>query len=201
MSFAFKKFSFFQQSEVHGHAFPLNSTCYTSGPGCFLVGCDNGSLHVLDEAFQLLTTLPAHGFRVFELVHLPVGLQCSIGHKAFGFMPRALSMPPTLCTTMHTMHHEPTPQERNLLVTLGSEEPGYSTASIKVWDVQRLLALAHAPPPPATATAVTSTSGQAPGGGVSPQLVLLKSTKVGAAAVRPVWLHMMSQQGYGAPCS
>ena len=72
MSYAFKKYNFFTHSEVHGHAFPRNATCSTPGAGCCFVGCDNGSVQLLDDSFQLLTSFQAHGHKVLELVFTQV---------------------------------------------------------------------------------------------------------------------------------
>ena len=71
--FAFKKFQFFQHTEVQGHAYPRNATCCAPTPACSYVGCDNGSIHVLDPSFQLMASFPAHGYRVLDLVWLEVG--------------------------------------------------------------------------------------------------------------------------------
>lgn len=80
MSFAFKKFNFFQHSEVHGHAYPRNATCVAPAPPCIHVGCDNGAVQLLDESFQLLCSFPAHGYRVQEVVWLEVCVGPIIGH-------------------------------------------------------------------------------------------------------------------------
>lgn len=72
MSFAFKKFTFFQHTEVQGHAYPRNATCCAPSPVCLHVGCDNGSVHLLDSSFQLLATFQAYGYKVHEALWLEV---------------------------------------------------------------------------------------------------------------------------------
>lgn len=83
MSFAFKKFSFFQQHEVKIHGFPSNSTCHCLGGNLLYVGCDNGTVHLLDEAFQSQGSLNAYGYKVQYMAWAPVSMlllnQC--GHK------------------------------------------------------------------------------------------------------------------------
>lgn len=80
MSFAFKRFSFFNHSELGVHAYPKNATCYVSTPGipgapngCVATGCDNGAAYLLNDTFQLLLSFQAHGYRVYELVYVQVG--------------------------------------------------------------------------------------------------------------------------------
>jgi hypothetical protein len=72
MSFAFKKFSFFQQHEVKLHGFPANSTCHCLGGSLLYVGCDNGTVHLLDEAFQSQGSLNAYGHKVLFIAWAPV---------------------------------------------------------------------------------------------------------------------------------
>jgi hypothetical protein len=72
MSLAFKKFTFFQQQEEKGHNYPAGAACYCEGPGCLYVGCDNGSLHLLDEQYHTITSFNAHGHKIFELCLLEV---------------------------------------------------------------------------------------------------------------------------------
>lgn len=76
MSLAFKKFTFFQQQEEKGHAYPAGAACYCEGPGCLYVGCDNGSLHLLDEQYRTITSFNAHGHKIFELCLLEVRYEC-----------------------------------------------------------------------------------------------------------------------------
>lgn len=75
MSFAFKKFNFFVQNETASNGFPRNSTCHTQGSSALFVGCDNGSVHALDESFNLLYTFHAHGHKVLEVLWLEVRMQ------------------------------------------------------------------------------------------------------------------------------
>lgn len=67
MSFAFKKFSFFQQQEVKAHGFPANPTSYCCGASLIYVGCDNGSVVVLDDGYQLVHSFSAHSHKVLHL--------------------------------------------------------------------------------------------------------------------------------------
>ncbi|MEW5305679.1 MAG: hypothetical protein WDW36_008205 [Sanguina aurantia] len=99
MSFAFKKFNFFVQNETASNGFPKNSTCHTQGSSALFVGCDNGSVHALDESFNLLYTFNAHGHKVLEVLWL---------------------------------------EGRRLLLTVGVEEPGFSSSSLKLWDVDKI---------------------------------------------------------------
>lgn len=70
--FAFKKFSFFQQVEVKLHGFPPNSTCHCEGPQQMFVGCDNGSIHVLDETYQSQGSFGAFGHKVLYMAYVQV---------------------------------------------------------------------------------------------------------------------------------
>jgi hypothetical protein len=72
MSFAFKKFNFFQQHEVKLHGFPANSTCHCLGGSLLYVGCDNGTVHLLDEVFQSQGSLHAYGYKVLFMAWAPV---------------------------------------------------------------------------------------------------------------------------------
>jgi len=68
MSFAFKRFSFFGQHDTATHAFPTAAaTCAATGAGRVFVGCDGGALHVLDEAFRAVVTVPAYGHKLLLL--------------------------------------------------------------------------------------------------------------------------------------
>jgi hypothetical protein len=78
MSFAFKKFSFFQQHEVKLHGFPANSTCHCLGGSLLYVGCDNGTVHLLDEAFQSQGSLNAYGYKVLFMAWAPVSCNSSL---------------------------------------------------------------------------------------------------------------------------
>jgi hypothetical protein len=73
MSFAFKKFSFFQQHEIKSHGVPAAATCYCAGGGLLFVGCDGGAVAVLDDAFQLLLSFPAHAHKTLHMVWAEVG--------------------------------------------------------------------------------------------------------------------------------
>lgn len=73
MSFAFKKFSFFQQHEVKIHGFPSNSTCHCLGGSLLYVGCDNGTVHLLDDTFQTQGSLNAYGYKVLYITWSQVG--------------------------------------------------------------------------------------------------------------------------------
>ncbi|KAJ9526623.1 hypothetical protein QJQ45_017615, partial [Haematococcus lacustris] len=126
MSFAFKKFSFFTHSELQNHAYPRNATCCTPTPHCCAVGCDNGSIHLLNSAFQLILSFQAHGAKVFELVYV----------EACG-----------------------------LLVSCGAEEPGISSATLKLWDMSRLLGPSQGHARPAAPTLAGATGGQLAAGG------------------------------------
>lgn len=75
--FAFKKFSFFQQVEVKLHGFPPNSTCHTVGPQHLFVGCDSGSIHVLDETYQSQGSFNGFGHKVLFMAYAKVGPGCS----------------------------------------------------------------------------------------------------------------------------
>jgi hypothetical protein len=82
MSFAFKKFNFWQHSEVTEHGFPKNATCSSTSPHHLFAGCDNGACVVLDPVFRLVTSFQAHTFRVFHVQFLPVScghVDCMIG--------------------------------------------------------------------------------------------------------------------------
>jgi hypothetical protein len=79
MSFAFKKFNFFQQHEVKLHGFPANSTCHCLGGSLLYVGCDNGTVHLLDEAFQSQGSLNVYGYKVLFMAWAPVGCSSSGG--------------------------------------------------------------------------------------------------------------------------
>lgn len=84
MSFAFKKFQFLQNAEVPAHAWPRNATCSVPSPRHLYVGCDNGTVHVLDGSFQLFSTFQAHAFRVFYVGYLEVrdqGSACCSAHE------------------------------------------------------------------------------------------------------------------------
>lgn len=107
MSFAFKKFNFFTQQELKDHTFPANATCHCVGNGLVFLGCDNGSLHVLDDQYQTVSSFTAHGHRVLFVRWLQV---------------------------------------RNQLLTVGVEEPGISTASLKIWEYGKLVGATNPTP-------------------------------------------------------
>jgi hypothetical protein len=70
--FAFKKFSFFQQVEVKLHGLPPNSTCHCVGPQQLFIGCDNGSIHVLDETYQSQGSFNGFGHKVLFMAFAQV---------------------------------------------------------------------------------------------------------------------------------
>ena len=72
MSFAFKRFNFFQQSDVSQHEYPRNATSSCIGDPLLFVGCDNGSVHALDESLQTVFSFTAHSYKVFEVIWLEV---------------------------------------------------------------------------------------------------------------------------------
>ncbi|KAG2428575.1 hypothetical protein HYH02_014378 [Chlamydomonas schloesseri] len=105
MSFAFKRFNFFQPHQVPRHAFPPNASCVVPGGPVLWVGTESGSVFILDARLSLLGTFNAHGHRVLEVVWL---------------------------------------EKRQLLITVGSEEPGCSSTTVKLWPAEKLLAAAAA---------------------------------------------------------
>lgn len=71
--FAFKRFNFFHQQEVHGHTFPTNATCYAPNTsGHLFVGCDDGRVHAVDEHAHSAYSFAAHGHKVFDALLLEV---------------------------------------------------------------------------------------------------------------------------------
>lgn len=72
MSFAFKRFNFFQQSEVKNHGVPSNAVCTAHGLDTLWVGTDNGAVHALDSSYAARAVFGAHGHRVLELIWLAV---------------------------------------------------------------------------------------------------------------------------------
>ncbi len=73
MSFAFRKFSFFQQQEIKSHGLPANASCYTEGRGLLFVGCDNGAVQLVDDGFQAVWSFTAHGHKVLRMAWAQVG--------------------------------------------------------------------------------------------------------------------------------
>lgn len=67
MSFAFKKFSFFQQHEVKAHGVPPNVTSCCAGGAYIFAGCDNGTVAVLDEGYQLVHSFAAHAHKTLHV--------------------------------------------------------------------------------------------------------------------------------------
>jgi WD40 repeat protein len=67
MSFAFKKFSFFQQIELQSHSFPVNSTACAYSTQYIFVGCDDGTIHILNDRFETLASVTGFGHRVLHL--------------------------------------------------------------------------------------------------------------------------------------
>ena len=74
MSFAFKKFNFFQQVDLRdpstGDA--RNGTCYAASSSHLYVGCDSGIVQALNERAQLAFSFVAHGSRVFHATWIAV---------------------------------------------------------------------------------------------------------------------------------
>ncbi|PNW86687.1 hypothetical protein CHLRE_02g095074v5 [Chlamydomonas reinhardtii] len=105
MSFAFKRFNFFQPHQVPRHGFPPNASCVAPGGPVLWVGTESGSVFILDARLSLLGTFNAHGHRVLEVIWL---------------------------------------EKRQLLITVGSEEPGCSSTTVKLWPAEKLLAAAAA---------------------------------------------------------
>ena len=71
MSFAFKKFGFFQQQDLPGPG-PLNATCFAANSTHLFAGCDNGSVRALNERAEVSFSFAAHGSRVFHAVWVEV---------------------------------------------------------------------------------------------------------------------------------
>lgn len=71
MSFAFKKFGFFQQQELPSLG-PVHATCYAAGSTHLFAGCDNGSVQALNERAQAAFSFTAHGSKVFHAVWIEV---------------------------------------------------------------------------------------------------------------------------------
>lgn len=80
MSFAFKRFNFFSQSEVKSHAVPQNAVCTAHGLDTLWIGTDSGAVHALDSNFSARAVFGAHGHKVLELIWLAV----SDGQRALG---------------------------------------------------------------------------------------------------------------------
>ena len=74
MSFAFKKFNFFQQTDISTGDTGRNGTCYVASSSYLYVGCDNGSIQALNERAQVVFSFSAHGSRVFHAVWIEVRL-------------------------------------------------------------------------------------------------------------------------------
>lgn len=85
--FAFKKFSFFQQVEVKLHGFPPNSTCHTVSPQHLFVGCDNGSIHVLDETYQSQGSFNGFAHKVLFVAYAKVSPGVSVGFDTSSSVP------------------------------------------------------------------------------------------------------------------
>jgi hypothetical protein len=73
MAFAFKKFTFFQQSDVAHHGCPINASCHAFGHHKILVGCANGTLHILNESYQPVAVFTAYGHKVLHVAWAEVG--------------------------------------------------------------------------------------------------------------------------------
>ena len=63
MSFAFKKFSFFNSQELQTPA-PQNGICWAASASLLFMGCDNGYVQALNERGQVSFSFPAHGHKV-----------------------------------------------------------------------------------------------------------------------------------------
>lgn len=72
MSFAFKRFNFFQPNQVHKHAFPPNACCVVPGGSLLWVGTESGAVCILDSRLSLRGTFNAHGHKVLEVLWLEV---------------------------------------------------------------------------------------------------------------------------------
>lgn len=78
MSFAFKRFNFAHQIELIDHGFPLRgASCHATSASSsslsrLFVGCDNGSIHVLNENAQLIYAFSSHGYKVLQCSWLEV---------------------------------------------------------------------------------------------------------------------------------
>ncbi|KAG2487093.1 hypothetical protein HYH03_014337 [Edaphochlamys debaryana] len=132
MSFAFKRFNFFQPQQVARHGFPPNASCVVPGGQLLWVGTDSGTVAVLNSRLSLAASFTAHGHRVLEVLWL---------------------------------------ERRQLLVTVGLEEPGCSSTAVKIWPAERL----------AAAAAAADAGGEGGGGGgagAAVSLPALKTVKV-----------------------
>ncbi|GIM12899.1 hypothetical protein Vretimale_16129 [Volvox reticuliferus] len=105
MSFAFKRFNFFQPQQVLRHGFPPNASCVVPGGSLLWAGTESGSVCVLDSRLSLIGSFNAHGHKVLEILWL---------------------------------------ERRHLLVTVGIEEPGCSSTTVKLWSGEKLVAAAAA---------------------------------------------------------
>ncbi len=72
MSFAFKRFNFFQPNQAHRHAFPPNACCVVPGGPLLWVGTESGAVCILDSRLSLRGTFNAHGHKVLEVLWLEV---------------------------------------------------------------------------------------------------------------------------------
>jgi hypothetical protein len=74
MSFAFKRFSFFGQHDVAGHALPPGTAAVCTGGGRVFAGGDGGALSVLEApGFGHVATLPGFGHKLMHLAWTEVG--------------------------------------------------------------------------------------------------------------------------------
>ncbi len=106
---------------------------------------------------------PAHGFKVFDMCWLEVGPRPDdLCHETplSGYLLATVSLT--------------SPQHGDILVTLGSEEPGYLSATLKLWDCHRLEALASSSAGAAMADADAPSAQRIP----TPATALLRSSKL-----------------------
>ncbi|GFR48735.1 hypothetical protein Agub_g10693, partial [Astrephomene gubernaculifera] len=146
MSFAFKRFNFFQPHQVARHGFPPNASCVVPGGPLLWVGTESGSVCVLDSRLSLIGSFNAHGHKVQEVLWL---------------------------------------ERRQLLITVGVEEPGCSSTTVKLWPAEKLLALQAAAAAAAAGGAAAADGGSgssgsgsaaATGGGLAGCMAAIKTT-------------------------
>jgi hypothetical protein len=138
MSF-FKRFSFFAQRDAHDHGVPTNTTCVAcarggpaGGLGHSYLGTDAGAVVVLAPPPPSSSAAPSAS-----------APSSSGGLSALG----------TFVAHGHRVLQIAYADRLDQIVTLGLEEPGVSSATVKVWDAARLRQRATA----AAATTATAT--------------------------------------------